>query len=509
MRRVSQRLRALDASDALPPSPVAEVLCAHNVEEGAEPTTHGGSEPNIGGAKSATGRLAPRHTVLKGCRLTVCVAPKLTNLNSSRRHGAHLESSTMLNEDEADQSCQSSSDGSDEDQHLPAEQSDDSGAGTSSGDDDVDRELERGSSSSETEESDDGAALVIRCTVCHRGNRSAEMVLCDHCDAGVHLSCHEPPMSVVPTHDFFCSRCCVSVEYADSFNGCLPPHAQVSFVLGELLNNVVASCWREALAAGGRCDVLDRTGTWYNGRVVQKRQNRVDSSTQCLIHFDGWSTRLNEWIPIDSDRLQMLGSQDRTSTSHTVEKRRQSGSSQNPRRRHVRTSPDHRSPPKQHRGKRKLAAQIVDAAKKSKINQVSLVKIVDEQQEIPADIQLQVGLKASISQRRNPLQPFCLFENVANMPKGEIDRATEQLKMPFTIINSGDISAASRARCYWSNCGFPPEFSSKNLAQSPPLTIGEFIGKTTLATLKWPVRISVSNLCIAEFYVRFSQSAKD
>ena len=41
-----------------------------------------------------------------------------------------------------------------------------------------------------------------------------------------------------------------------------------------------------------------------------------------------------------------------------------------------------------------------------------------------------------------------LLRSVANMPAGELDRATEQLKMPYTCWNSGDISAARRLRCY-------------------------------------------------------------
>eukprot|EP01043_Picozoa_sp_COSAG02_P076334 COSAG02_NODE_16161_length_1108_cov_1.365709_1_plen_339_part_10 len=299
----------------------------------------------------------------------------------------------------------------------------------SSSDGNLASQLTREISSSETEDSDDGDSLAIRCTVCRRGNRSAEMVLCDHCDAGVHLSCHEPPMSIVPSYDFFCSRCCAAVGYPDSLNGCIPLLAQVSLALGELVKTVVTSCWRQALVAGDRCDALDRTGTWYSARVVQVREGYEDCGKQCLIHFDGWSTRVDEWIPADSDCLQMLGSQDRDA-KHSHAKRRRSGESQICR----------RPPPKRQRNN---AAKSVEVVRK-------LVDVENEQGKTPAHTQL-VGLTESIVQRRNPLQPFCLFENVANMPRGELDRATEQLKMPFTMINSGDISAASRLRCYWSN----------------------------------------------------------
>lgn len=422
-----------------------------------------GSNAEQQGASSSP---ASFHTVVKDCRLAR--VPTLTNLNGLRQRGATSGISLPLAEAEkgAAQSGQKASDGA-EPKLLPQHSNGTVTVKIRSNDDNMDSQLARDISSSETEDSEDGDSPAIRCTVCCRGNRSAEMVLCDHCDAGVHLSCHDPPMSIVPSHDFFCSRCCAAVGYPDSLNGCLPSLAQVSLALDELVNTVVTSCWRQALAVGDRCDALDRTGTWYSGRVVQVREGHEDCGRQCLIHFDGWSTRLDEWIPVDSDCLQMLGSQDRDA-KHSHTKRRRSGKSQVCRR-----------PP--------LKRQRDNAAESVKVVP-KLVEVENEQGKTPANIRL-MGLTESIVQRRNPLQPFCLFENVANMPRGELDRATEQLKMPFTMINSGDISAASRLRCYWSNSGFPPEFLTHNLPESHPLTVGEFIGKKTLATLKWPVRI--------------------
>jgi hypothetical protein len=113
-------------------------------------------------------------------------------------------------------------------------------------------------------------------------------------------------------------------------------------------------------------------------------------------------------------------------------------------------------------------------------------------------------LDAQVVRRRNPLQPFCLFENVANMPRGELERVTGALRLPYTTINSGGISAARRLRCYWTNCGFPPEFEPPSYPQArrdraaaagvashrrrpqSAMTIGQFLGPKALARLRWP-----------------------
>lgn len=419
--------------------------------------------------------VSPRQTTVKARRLNA-VFTGMANLNGSRQQVATPGVAIMPDDQDQVLSHLSSLDSIDEDLS--------SGCNDNEYTNGTDAHFSRTSSSSETEDSDSGVSHVIRCIVCRRGNRSAEMVLCDHCDSGVHLGCHDPPMHAVPEHDFFCPQCCASAGYSDSLDGCIPSTlAQVSLVVGELVDNVITLCWRRALAPGDRCDALDRTGNWYSSRVVQVRQCQAESGAECLIHFDGWSTRLDEWLPIDSDCLQMLGSQDRSVCG--TANRRKGTKPRNYRHRPVRTPPVS-LPEKRQRVK---PTSTLEIAKKKRTDLLPLVDLEKAwEDEASIDIRQRLGLKASVLQRRNPLQPFCLFENVANMPKGEVDRATEQLKMPFTVVNSGDISAANRLRCYWSNSGFPPEFSRKDLEHSPALCIGDFVGKQTLRTLKWPVR---------------------
>eukprot|EP01046_Picozoa_sp_COSAG06_P018944 COSAG06_NODE_1334_length_9834_cov_2.689985_6_plen_432_part_00 len=417
--------------------------------------------------------------------------PTLRNLNGPWQE-PDREREIELSDDEEDE-AQSSSDGSEDDDEVPSEHSGSSGS-SGSDDDDADEVAVGELSSSETDDCDDGSSVAIRCTVCQRGNRAAEMLLCDQCDAAVHLSCHDPPMTAVPQLDYFCSRCCASVGYPDRPDGCIPSVAQVSLVLNELLEEVTTLCWRERLAEGDRCDLLDRTGSWFGGRVVQVRHGPPSRRAQCLVHYDGWSTRLDEWLPVDSDCLQMPGTQDRNDHSHRKRRRGANAQQRKRRRRPVRTPPSFTADEPQGKAEKKkgvVTLKPAEDAANAKIARLPLVETTADgvEAESSAEVRRRLGLKACLRQRRNPLQPFCLFENVANMPKGEVDRATEELKMPFTVVNSGDISAARRLRCYWSNSGFPPEFTTKDLAHNPPLTIGEFIGEKTLATLKWPVRI--------------------
>ncbi|XP_024086370.1 PHD and RING finger domain-containing protein 1 isoform X3 [Cimex lectularius] len=50
------------------------------------------------------------------------------------------------------------------------------------------------------------------CEVCHQHDREHEMLLCDRCNAGYHMDCLSPPLTQVPTGDWFCQYC------ADLFN---------------------------------------------------------------------------------------------------------------------------------------------------------------------------------------------------------------------------------------------------------------------------------------------------
>jgi NMD protein affecting ribosome stability and mRNA decay len=48
----------------------------------------------------------------------------------------------------------------------------------------------------------------IPCRTCGSPDDSEDpMVLCDDCDYGIHLNCHEPPLEELPQDDWFCPDC--------------------------------------------------------------------------------------------------------------------------------------------------------------------------------------------------------------------------------------------------------------------------------------------------------------
>ena len=51
---------------------------------------------------------------------------------------------------------------------------------------------------------------------------------------------------------------------------------------------------------GIKLEVSDFKGTWYPAKVIEvdREENEV------LVHYDKWSTRFDEWIKMDSNRLR-------------------------------------------------------------------------------------------------------------------------------------------------------------------------------------------------------------
>ncbi|CAE6475034.1 unnamed protein product [Rhizoctonia solani] len=45
------------------------------------------------------------------------------------------------------------------------------------------------------------------CELCRKGDRDTEMLLCDGCDEGFHMSCLDPPMNSIPKGTWFCHTC--------------------------------------------------------------------------------------------------------------------------------------------------------------------------------------------------------------------------------------------------------------------------------------------------------------
>ena len=47
----------------------------------------------------------------------------------------------------------------------------------------------------------------IYCSMCNKGDREEELLLCDHCNGAVHTYCHQPPLKKIPSGRFYCNNC--------------------------------------------------------------------------------------------------------------------------------------------------------------------------------------------------------------------------------------------------------------------------------------------------------------
>ncbi|EKX42383.1 hypothetical protein GUITHDRAFT_73973, partial [Guillardia theta CCMP2712] len=47
----------------------------------------------------------------------------------------------------------------------------------------------------------------IECEVCRRRDGENELILCDRCDKGWHMKCLDPPLRCVPQEEWFCEAC--------------------------------------------------------------------------------------------------------------------------------------------------------------------------------------------------------------------------------------------------------------------------------------------------------------
>ena len=45
------------------------------------------------------------------------------------------------------------------------------------------------------------------CGVCELGTKQNEMLECDKCSQGFHMSCLSPPLTEIPESDWFCEKC--------------------------------------------------------------------------------------------------------------------------------------------------------------------------------------------------------------------------------------------------------------------------------------------------------------
>jgi hypothetical protein len=59
---------------------------------------------------------------------------------------------------------------------------------------------------SEPEEEEDEEDLI--CTICKKGDRASQLMLCDgNCNGAYHTFCLDPPLKKVPANDWYCKRC--------------------------------------------------------------------------------------------------------------------------------------------------------------------------------------------------------------------------------------------------------------------------------------------------------------
>ncbi|XP_015180714.1 PREDICTED: uncharacterized protein LOC107068609 isoform X4 [Polistes dominula] len=64
----------------------------------------------------------------------------------------------------------------------------------------------------------------------------------------------------------------------------------------------VLTCGGLKFFQGAKLEAKDFNETWYSAKVVETDWE----DREVLIHFDNWSTRFDEWIPMDSSRLRVL-----------------------------------------------------------------------------------------------------------------------------------------------------------------------------------------------------------
>jgi len=67
------------------------------------------------------------------------------------------------------------------------------------------------------------------------------------------------------------------------------------------LKRSASTQWRENLNVGDQLDAQDESGLWWTAEIKSVRDDG-----QLQISYDGWGDTYDEWIPRDSDRLEMF-----------------------------------------------------------------------------------------------------------------------------------------------------------------------------------------------------------
>lgn len=269
-------------------------------------------------------------------------------------------------------------------------------------------------------------AAFAQCTECGRGDRKEEeLLLCYHCDHAYHAQClcpeaAPPARAAGAAGEWFCPPCCeqsvaavaaatttvvatggATAMAAAAITGSLPVQAQVALVLNRVVLELEAQLWRSGLVAGSELDALDRTGNWFKSRITTASSS-AGGTRQLKVHYTGWAARYDEWLPADSDCLMPSGSQ------------------------RLARAPDPTP-------RAKKAAKVVNPPRTSQGGMLRPEPPVAAAEDVDGEGLAVVGRRGDAGSaaavgaagRRdgrcgNPLQPFCLFENVATMPKGEL-----------------------------------------------------------------------------------------
>ncbi|KAJ2780313.1 hypothetical protein GGI15_003585 [Coemansia interrupta] len=56
-------------------------------------------------------------------------------------------------------------------------------------------------------DSSHSSVIPEQCEVCRSGENDEKMLICDGCDRGFHMYCLSPPLSTIPTNDWYCNAC--------------------------------------------------------------------------------------------------------------------------------------------------------------------------------------------------------------------------------------------------------------------------------------------------------------
>ena len=63
--------------------------------------------------------------------------------------------------------------------------------------------------------------------------------------------------------------------------------------------------WQQSLRVGNFCQACDSSGNWYEAKVLQQRTKK-GQGTEFKMHYKGWKSRYDEWLPKECGRLWPL-----------------------------------------------------------------------------------------------------------------------------------------------------------------------------------------------------------